>query len=170
MCHRNAVVMQCSVLVLLTTLALALAGCSNGDSAPSDPNTTAPPGETSRSLGDTAFTSADDPHTSPPADEGDAGTRTPTDDQTPGGDEKTVEQGDIYRVLTNNLLLNLNTYRGLQVIDFGKTEQATPDARRWAAFQQYLSRCVYGHDHHGAPHGKLFPGFGMRQLMLTAIL
>ncbi|MFT7579721.1 MAG: hypothetical protein ACI9MR_001387 [Myxococcota bacterium] len=37
---------------------------------------------------------------------------------TPGeGGDRTVEEGDIYRVLADGLILNLNTYRGLQVID-----------------------------------------------------
>jgi hypothetical protein len=34
------------------------------------------------------------------------------------GDTRTVEEGDIYRVLGGNLILNLNSYRGFQVIDF----------------------------------------------------
>lgn len=38
------------------------------------------------------------------------------------GDERTVEEGDIYRVLANRLILNLNAYRGLQVIDFSDVE------------------------------------------------
>lgn len=38
------------------------------------------------------------------------------DDAAP--DDRTVEEGDIYRVLAGNLILNLNSYRGLQVIDF----------------------------------------------------
>ncbi len=39
-------------------------------------------------------------------------------DEAGGGDNgATVEEGDIYRVLGDGLLLNLNSYRGLQVID-----------------------------------------------------
>jgi hypothetical protein len=38
------------------------------------------------------------------------------------GDERSVEEGDIYRVLANHLILNLNAYRGLQVIDFSDVE------------------------------------------------
>jgi hypothetical protein len=34
-----------------------------------------------------------------------------------GGDMRTVERGDIYRVLDDERILNLNGYRGLQVID-----------------------------------------------------
>lgn len=32
--------------------------------------------------------------------------------------ERSVEEGDIYRVLSDNRILNLNSYRGLQIIDF----------------------------------------------------
>jgi hypothetical protein len=36
-----------------------------------------------------------------------------------GGEERTVEEGDIYRVQTDSgLILNLNAYRGFQIIDF----------------------------------------------------
>lgn len=38
--------------------------------------------------------------------------------------QRTVEEGDIYKVLENNRILNLNSYRGLQVIDF--TDVAKP--------------------------------------------
>ncbi len=34
-----------------------------------------------------------------------------------GADDRTVEEGDIYRVTTDGKLLNLNSYRGLQIID-----------------------------------------------------
>ena len=33
-------------------------------------------------------------------------------------DDRTVEEGDIYRVTTTGHILNLNSYRGLQIIDF----------------------------------------------------
>jgi hypothetical protein len=39
-----------------------------------------------------------------------------------GGGERTVEEGDIYRVLGDSLILNLNAYRGLQIIDFSDVE------------------------------------------------
>ena len=43
-----------------------------------------------------------------------------------GGDDRTVEEGDIYRVIQGdkNLILNLNSFRGLQIIDF--TDVASP--------------------------------------------
>jgi hypothetical protein len=36
-------------------------------------------------------------------------------------DDRTVEEGDIYRVIRAGLMVNLNTYRGLQVIDIDDT-------------------------------------------------
>ncbi|WP_428262477.1 beta-propeller domain-containing protein [Haliangium sp.] len=39
------------------------------------------------------------------------------DNRDDGGGERTVEEGDIYRVLGDGHLLNLNAYRGLQVVD-----------------------------------------------------
>ncbi len=44
----------------------------------------------------------------------DAGAAAPDDG---GGDDRTVEEGDIYRMLDEDTLLNLNSFRGLQVID-----------------------------------------------------
>lgn len=41
------------------------------------------------------------------------------------GGEGVVEEGDIYRVLGDGLLLNLNSYRGLQIIDV--SDPATPE-------------------------------------------
>ena len=41
------------------------------------------------------------------------------------GESRTVEEGDIYRVLSPNRLLNLNSYRGLQVIDLTDPEHPT---------------------------------------------
>ncbi len=49
----------------------------------------------------------------------------PTADNEAGGGEHgadaVVEEGDIYRVLADNRILNLNSYRGLQVIDVADT-------------------------------------------------
>ncbi len=58
----------------------------------------------------------------PPRGGGDAGTDIGT-----GGadDERVVEEGDIYRVLGDGLLLNLNAYRGLQVIDLSDVDDPT---------------------------------------------
>lgn len=39
-------------------------------------------------------------------------------------DDRTVEEGDIYRVMSgSNMILNLNAYRGLQIIDFANPAQ-----------------------------------------------
>lgn len=42
----------------------------------------------------------------------------PTEAEGEGESERSVEEGDIYRVLEGSKILNLNAYRGLQVIDF----------------------------------------------------
>jgi hypothetical protein len=47
------------------------------------------------------------------------------DDGSGSSGEKTVEEGDIYRLYDGHMILNLNNYRGLQVIDF-----ADPSAPR----------------------------------------
>jgi hypothetical protein len=56
------------------------------------------------------------------AEDADVSTDTDAGDA-PNGDE-TVVEGDLYRVLDNGLILNLNSYRGLQVIDVA--DPATP--------------------------------------------
>lgn len=38
------------------------------------------------------------------------------------GDDATVEEGDIYRLMGDGIMLNLNAYRGLQVIDISDTD------------------------------------------------
>ena len=58
----------------------------------------------------------------------DAGTGAPTDDAG-GGTTRTVEEGDIYRVLADQKILNLNSYRGLQVIDIANLEEPTVISR-----------------------------------------
>jgi hypothetical protein len=72
------------------------------------------------------FVSADSANglSSSPDPGGDPAEILTTLDTTPEGpgDERTVEEGDIYRVLANHLILNLNAYRGLQVIDFSDVE------------------------------------------------
>lgn len=47
------------------------------------------------------------------------------DSRDSGGGERSVEEGDIYRVLSGDLILNLNAYRGLQVIDFADVSDPT---------------------------------------------
>lgn len=69
--------------------------------------------------GATDFVSADDPAapggSRAPAGEDDFAAA-PGENEGEGGD-RTVEEGDVYRALGDGLLLNLNGYRGLQVID-----------------------------------------------------
>ncbi len=71
--------------------------------------------------GDTEFVSADGTGGNNSRDN-EFGAAEDGNDGTPsdsGANEgRTVEEGDIYRVLGGNLILNLNSYRGLQVIDF----------------------------------------------------
>ncbi|MFN3198697.1 MAG: beta-propeller domain-containing protein [Bradymonadia bacterium] len=112
---------------------LALGGCDQDT-----PDTTGPVGgseinpdrpQPDPDPGQTAFISADgnagqqagrgddfgaagaEENAAPPADDGAA--------------ERTVEEGDIYRVLDGNRILNLNSYRGLQIIDF--SDPAAPE-------------------------------------------
>ncbi len=92
----------------LLAVLLWTVGCSDRGPGP-DPNP---------QPGDTAFVSADgqqgeDALSGRPSEDGDYG------DAESGDDQRTVEEGDIYRVLGDNLILNLNAYRGVQVIDFG---------------------------------------------------
>ncbi len=42
-----------------------------------------------------------------------------------GNGERTVEEGDIYRILGDGLILNLNSFRGLQLIDFSDLSDPT---------------------------------------------
>lgn len=44
-------------------------------------------------------------------------TDVPAEDSDQGGGTRTIEEGDIYRVLAPGRVLNLNAYRGLQIID-----------------------------------------------------
>ena len=49
----------------------------------------------------------------------------PSEDAGTGGGTRTVEEGDIYRVLADQKILNLNSYRGLQVIDIANLDEPT---------------------------------------------
>ncbi|MCP4624939.1 MAG: hypothetical protein GY850_15650 [bacterium] len=104
--------------LLLPMVLLALAGaCANETNTPSD---AVGLDGTERTPGITDFISADslNGQVSPTLRD-----EVVTYDASPGsssknGDERTVEEGDIYRVITGHLILNLNAYRGLQIIDF----------------------------------------------------
>jgi hypothetical protein len=61
--------------------------------------------------------------TTPPA------AMTPTQDAANAGTPRTVERGDIYRVLDDHRILNLNGYRGLQVIDVSNVDAPRIEGR-----------------------------------------
>lgn len=105
-----------ATLILLPGLLLAQA-C--GEDPADDPGTTPTPPD-GPPTGQTSFVSADGQvGQSAPDNNLDAGAGAPeADGGDRGEDERTVEEGDIYRVLGNGLILNLNAYRGLQIIDF----------------------------------------------------
>lgn len=102
-----------SGILLATTLVLV--ACSDEAKNPGVQPTPNP--------GETSFYSADGVAGQQSAEAGGdtrlAGTA-PTDDATPanGTEARTVEEGDIYRVGKGGLILNLNAFRGLQIIDF----------------------------------------------------
>lgn len=76
--------------------------------------------------GTTAFVSADDSQGNRAPSRGDGGldAGAPSEDEGAGGDgDRTVEEGDVYRTFGSNKLLNLNAYRGLQVIDLANLSQ-----------------------------------------------
>jgi hypothetical protein len=81
-----------------------------------------PPGRTDRPLGATEFASADATQGQTTQNNRDNAPSAGEDADFGAGDERTVEEGDIYRVLSGHLILNLNSYRGLQVIDFSDVE------------------------------------------------
>jgi len=87
------------------------AGCPE-DTTP-NPITTVQPDP---AIGATEFVSAPGGATANRGLSFDAGVDAPTAGGDNGGD-RTIEEGDIYRVLADGKILNLNTFRGLQVID-----------------------------------------------------
>lgn len=103
--------------ILLATFVFA--ACSDGPLDPEAQPTPVP--------GDTSFYSADGFAGQQAAQEG-GDTRftgsVPADDASNESEARTVEEGDIYRVGPNGLILNLNAYRGLQIIDFADPAHA----------------------------------------------
>ncbi|MCP4736134.1 MAG: hypothetical protein GY873_18275, partial [Bosea sp.] len=92
------------------------------------------PGVTTPPTGDSEFISADgrEGQDAGESNEADTGAGMAEED---GGAERTVEEGDIYRVLADGLLLNLNSYRGLQVIDLN--DPADPEVLGRAQISGY---------------------------------
>lgn len=123
------------LLALLLSSALAAACGSDNTSEPVDPGADAGTdtggdtggdagGDTTeRPIGATDFVSADG--LAGQTSETDDGTETaaPGDRDAEGGGDRSVEEGDIYRVLDGGLLLNLNSWRGLQVVDVSSPEE-----------------------------------------------
>lgn len=105
---RNTRYMGYLASVGVGLLVLGGVGCSGGDPiAPLDPVE-----------GQSDFVSASTENSQ--GNRGDFGAEpgAAEDDGSGNSGEKTVEEGDIYRLYAGHLILNLNNYRGLQVIDF----------------------------------------------------
>ncbi len=99
---------RAGILTALVPLLLAPA-CSTLDDLP-EPNPDPTPGSTDFVSADGTAGQPSRGDAPPPAPPG-----APGEDD--GGGERAVEEGDIYRVLGAGYLLNLNSYRGLQIID-----------------------------------------------------
>jgi hypothetical protein len=77
-----------------------------------------PPG-----VGQSAFVSAPDEALTLPLSPGDPRMFAMAEDTTSAPQQQVVEEGDIYRVLPGGRILNLNAYRGLQVIDVNDVDR-----------------------------------------------
>ncbi len=104
--------------LLAGTLLLGVAACgTDSDPTPAGPDAD---GIVTPPTGATEFVSADGRAGQQSEDNGfdaDAGAPGRDDAEGGGGSERTVEEGDIYRLLDEGRIVNLNAYRGLQVID-----------------------------------------------------
>ena len=123
------------LIALLMTALLAATACSGRETIGTDshnPNIPdRPEAQPDPEPGATDFISADgyagqqsqdnraDPEAAPGEDQDGAGE----------GDERTVEEGDIYRVLDGQRVLNLNAFRGLQVVNFQDVDQPVIEGR-----------------------------------------
>ncbi len=98
-----------------------LTGATDFDSA--DPNASSSGGLDFRGLngGPSRGTAAAGEDTATPA--------TPASPAPSGGEMRTVTRGDIYRVLGDKRILNLNAYRGLQVIDVSNVDAPRIEGR-----------------------------------------
>lgn len=109
------------------SLALSLAASSACTGRPPPPGKLAPQDETRREVGATGFVSADPGSSAGGRDDGAAPPSAGVDDEAGEGEgesDRSVEEGDIYRVLSPGLVANLNSYRGLQLLDL--TNPADP--------------------------------------------
>ena len=116
----------CGWLVLATALAVACGGPSGVDGGQQDPDRPRLKPQPDPVPGETVFLSADGVQGARrPDGRADDEGAAPSEDGSLDGDnraggsggEKTVEEGDVYRTFGAGKLLNLNAYRGLQVID-----------------------------------------------------
>ncbi len=126
---------------LLAMLLLAsLAACGNGNPSistpdnPDGPDQPLPDPDKDPEPGQSSFVSADGRNGEQSQDGGerDGDAAEPEADEgfdNDGGDERSVEEGDIYRVLADGRILNLNAFRGLQIIDFTDVDNPTVEGR-----------------------------------------
>ncbi len=109
---------------LVSLVLVPTAGCDHsGDGLPHDGGLDVVQPDPEREPGQSEFLSAAGRPGEEAGDDGRAGAdvaQAPADEAGWDG-ERTVEEGDIYRVLGDQQILNLNAYRGLQVIDFSDT-------------------------------------------------
>ena len=112
--------------MMALALMMILTGCGDAsDTEPGQTNTsngTATSNNTSGTTGGTTagpegFVSADGYNGEQSRDNEEGTDANAGADDGGGGEERTVEEGDIYRVLSEGRILNLNAYRGLQIID-----------------------------------------------------
>jgi len=107
---------------------VAAVGCEQIGIELPNPIPNHPGDETERPIGSTGFISADGQNgqdsrdDSNDASDGDFGAAPPSADEEAGGDDRTVEEGDIYRVMGNGRIANVNAYRGLQIIDVSNVD------------------------------------------------
>lgn len=128
--------------VLILSLALLNVGCSDEEETNHDPTQPVeviddpqPDPDPEPEAGATEFVSADGANGEDPGTQGggdgattdtaapEAGADEMAGDSAGGGESRSVEEGDIYRLADSGLLINLNAYRGLQLIDI-----SNPDA------------------------------------------
>lgn len=122
------------ILSMLMTLLLAVAvGCGGGTSTGSTPHIPDNPDNNNTNpnndpvVGQSDFVSADGSNGQESQDNAEAGANDAPSADADGerGDEREAEEGDIYRVLSDGRILNLNAFRGLQIIDF--TDVSNPE-------------------------------------------
>ncbi len=109
-------------LMAIACAALLVSACVDSNS--DDPNTDPNQPQTNPTIGQSGFVSAD----TYVSRTGDNSTNNHTNNATnnvPTPTERTVEEGDIYRVATDGKLLNLNGYRGLQIVDMADPTNPT---------------------------------------------